>query len=356
MDLHFIMVLFRYMRKYSKMKVKMKRNAITAISVLCLQHFLVDFICALSLYQVFFLRRSPEDKGLIYTFCAFALQMPLGILADRMVLRQRFSFIYIVLSVIFLAVGSKCSLILLGLGNALFHVGGGMITMEQDEKNGFAGRGLGSFVAPGAIGLALGSILNQKILSGIVLLLLALLTLMLYHFTEIKAENPVWKKEGNKAAVIIMLICFVVVILRSYVSLSVRFAWKDTVWEILLSVILVALGKAAGGFFAAKYTLRTAVIVSLLLSAVLFGFGNLPAGGMLAFFFFNMSMPITLYLLAKALPELIGFDFGLLTFGLFLGYVFCNYFPVPVTYGNLLGALASLVSLGMLLIALKAGE
>ena len=53
------------------------------LTVCCAAHFLVDFSCA---YLLFFALRSASNWTellIVYNFCAFAMQMPLGLLADR---------------------------------------------------------------------------------------------------------------------------------------------------------------------------------------------------------------------------------------------------------------------------------
>ena len=71
--------------------------------------------------------------------------------------------------------------------------------------------------------------------------------------------------------------------------------------------------------------------------------------GIFALLLFNMTMPITLYLLVRRWEELPGFSFGLLTFGLFLGFL-PVYYGVPVPFsGQLIGALGSILSLAILL-------
>ena len=72
--------------------------------------------------------------------------------------------------------------------------------------------------------------------------------------------------------------------------------------------------------------------------------------GLVSLFLFNMTMPITLYLLAKEMKGMPGFAFGILTFALFIGYL-------PVLYGYVrnvgpvpLGLIASLLSLVLLLV------
>ena len=66
---------------------------------------------------------------------------------------------------------------------------------------------------------------------------------------------------------------------------------------------------------------RRAAGWSLGLAAVLYCFSGDPLPGLLAVFFFNMTMPMTLWAAARILPGAKGFGFGLLTFALFMGYL-----------------------------------
>ena len=68
-----------------------------------------------------------------------------------------------------------------------------------------------------------------------------------------------------------------------------------------------------------------------------------------------MTMPITLYLLIKKMPDLPGFSFGLLTFGLFIGFL-PVYGQVRIPFGDsLVGVAASVISLILLLTAILPG-
>lgn len=51
-------------------------------------HLLVDGVCALAMFGSFLLEEEGYFLMLIYNFCAFALQMPLGILLDMLELRK----------------------------------------------------------------------------------------------------------------------------------------------------------------------------------------------------------------------------------------------------------------------------
>ena len=64
-----------------------------------------------------------------------------------------------------------------------------------------------------------------------------------------------------------------------------------------------------------------ASVASLSLCAVLFLFSDVAVCGLLAVFLFNMTMPLTLFAMARLFPGARGFAFGTLTFALFLGYL-----------------------------------
>jgi FSR family fosmidomycin resistance protein-like MFS transporter len=63
-----------------------------------------------------------------------------------------------------------------------------------------------------------------------------------------------------------------------------------------------------------------------------------------------MTMPITLYLLAKKMKGMEGFAFGLLTFGLFIGFVLTHQKALVLSE---LGTAGSLLSMVLLAFCLK---
>ena len=143
---------------------------------------------------------------------------------------------------------------------------------------------------------------------------------------------------------------FLVVVLRSYGGMAAAFPWKTGIWS-WLAVAAVVLGKTCGGFAADHWGAQKASALSLLLAAFLFCLSRHPICGILALFCFNMTMPITLYALAQAMPDCKGFSFGLLTFALFLGFL-----PVYLgasSVGGVIMAVISLISAALLLPGLR---
>lgn len=124
-------------------------------------HLLVDGVCALAMFGSFLGREDGYFYILVYNFCAFALQMPFGVVLDSLQERERgwrdFACLMAGTGVLCTLAGAVTHPAVLGIGNALFHVGGGVGVIREDRARGWRGRGLGVFVAPGALGLFLGT-------------------------------------------------------------------------------------------------------------------------------------------------------------------------------------------------------
>ena len=332
-------------------------------------HMLIDGVCAIAMFGWFRLGEQGYLNILLYNFCAFALQMPLGAMLDLWNAGNRtagstdgkagtdFPLCYAAVGTVLTLLGAFTHPVILGLGNAMFHLGGGVDVIREDQRRGKRGKDLGVFVAPGALGLFLGGLLAKEsgaqyavLFCGIVMTgLLLWLRREKRNDSGVKAVYITEEKEiVHREKRIVILACLAVVILRSYVGMAVALPWKTTVLMGLLSVCAVVAGKMAGGFFAAKFGIRKTIVVSLLMAAVCYPFCAHVVFGWLALFFFNMTMPITLYLLVRRLPKLSGFSFGLLTFGLFLGFLPVYFECTLPVAGGLLGMLGSLISLLLL--------
>lgn len=331
-------------------------------------HFFVDFICAWAMFGSFLSGDGAYLNILVYNFCAFALQMPLGTLLDLARskagerLKDWLALLWSGMGVLLTVAGAVTGPALLGIGNALFHVGGGLDVTVLDFSKCRGGRDLGVFVAPGAVGLYLGTQLGKTgsgyltlVLAGAILAVLMCILIL----NKRSASHPAaFSSEKGETAKLPMLIlcCFAVVILRSWTGFEASFDWKSGAVLGGLAVLAVASGKAVGGFLAARFGPGKTVSVTLLLAAVCFLLGGEPVFGLAALLLFNMSMPVTLYLLAKHMPELMGFSFGLLTFGLFLGFlpVYAD-LRLPVS-PQIIGAVGSVASALLMLLAWKAVE
>ena len=113
-------------------------------------HMFVDGICAFAMIGHF--ANDGYEYFLIYNFCAFALQMPFGAFLDSLELKgkRKAPMPCAIFGIMLTILGAYIHPAILGVGNALFHVGAGVCIIREDDI-----KKLGVFVAPGAWGLFL---------------------------------------------------------------------------------------------------------------------------------------------------------------------------------------------------------
>lgn len=325
-------------------------------------HFFVDFSCALLVLG----RLCPGGDCplllLIYNFCAFALQMPLGLLADRLNRNSLLAAAGCLLAaaawLVLPLAGALPAAFTAGFGNALYHIGGGIEALNSSQGKSGA---LGVFVSPGALGVFLGGLAAAQRPGVYVAALAALaLTALVILRRQGPSENPPASLPGlTPRGMAAALALFLVVVLRSYIGSLFVFPWKTGVVWAGISVCAVAFGKAAGGFLGDNLGMRRAAAISLGLAIPLFLAADYPAAGLAAVFLFNMTMPLTLWAAARLFPAAKGFSFGLLTFALFLGFLpalFGAAALFPVKLARAAGAALSIPALLFGLSAAKGGE
>lgn len=345
-------------------------------------HLLVDFACIFFLYRYVTGESTILSLFILYNFCAFALQMPMGLFADWWNRNILFATIgCIVIGIVYLSVlilspevrqggiYEILAVVMIGVGNGMYHVGAGIEVLNNSTKKS---RNLGIFISPGAFGIYFGAWLSyrENFSTCLVLALLSVAALSMLFVEVYRNRIRISTNEESKVDYIakklvtenvpisfrypkklkqLSSICglFLVVALRSYLGGILAFEWKNAGWGALL-VCAFVFGKMVGGFLADGIGTKNASILSLGVSAVLFLFCRVPVAGILAVFFFNMTMPITLWEAARQLHKSKGFAFGLLTFALFLGYLgidsdVTEKFQYPLGYAFL--ALVSLLLL-----------
>jgi len=322
-------------------------------------HALVDFSCAFLVCRTMLAAPDLGTCLLLYNFCAFALQMPAGLLADgwnRNALVAAGGCALVALAYV-PGLPALAAAVVAGVGNALFHVGGGLDVLNDSTKQASA---LGIFVSPGAFGLYLGGILGRgaavsSLLPPVLLVLAgaALLVLARRTYDGLASQNAPAALSLPRGGLVPAILLTVVVVLRSYVGFNQTLPWKgEGPWPLVVTLALV-LGKAAGGFLCDALGAKRAAALSLGLAAVCYLFAGNPFVGTLAVFLFNMTMPVTLWAAARLMPGAKGFAFGLLTFGLFLGFL-----PTWLGWPSVLTrpwamALAALLSAALLLPGLR---
>jgi len=306
----------------------MKKRSVIIYSII---HFIVDLSCAVLVSNLVTQKMGAGINLfiaiLIYNFFAFAMQLPIGIVADKVnknALCAAIGCILVAIGFAFSNLGIIACLIA-GIGNAMFHVGGGIDVLNiSDKKATFSG----IFVSTGAMGIFLG---GKSVTIGfdkyyIVILILLISALVLYWlYKQIKGKvvnEEIIIPEINKTELITITCLIITVVIRSYVGLILSFEWKSNFILALLSICAVVFGKMLGGIIGDKIGFMKISLISLIVSAIMFIFAfDNSILGILAILFFNMTMPITLTALSNILFYNKGMAFGLLTFALFIGAV-----------------------------------
>ncbi|MEG2214827.1 MAG: hypothetical protein RRY09_04345 [Oscillospiraceae bacterium] len=279
-------------------------------------HLLTDALCAASLFGAV---AATGDMGIavaLYNTLAFSTQCVAGLITDR--LRRHERIAAAALAVV--ALGALLPLpwlarvIVISLGNSVFHVAAGTVTLKTS-----AGRAapLGVFVAPGALGLALGT-LYPAALTYYAILALLTCTLMPREPTA-AAPKPREAVNGSVPWLAVTALLLAVAV-RAIGGGAVPFPWRSGALPTLLLAIGVLVGKAAGGFLCDRIGAVKTALVSIPAAALLTAFcGQYAAPSLVGQLLLNLSMPVTLWLLYRAMPDSPGLAFGLAASALWPG-------------------------------------
>jgi len=244
-------------------------------------HALVDASSAMVLFASLLLHHLSPVEGfylvLTYDLLAFGLQVFFGAATDK--IRRPKVAVYAGLGllaggVVMLPWEPITAAILVGLGNAAFHVGGGVISLRMEPRRATAP---GVFVGPGALGLAFGVWLGRGGFSVgwpfVVALLLAI------GVTRILPDPPhgyvmAPKPETSSGAgetgyfpkLVVGLLLFSIVI-RSLVGMAGSYRCPKEVY-VMFGLALAAMGgKVLGGVVSDRLGWLETSVVALLLSA-----------------------------------------------------------------------------------------
>ena len=317
-----------------------KKEVTTFAYALC--HFVVDFACVSTMLCAVSRVLGESGQGsmevvalsiLLYDIVAFTLQLPIGIALDQLDKNSHAALLSyalvgagVILSLVPIALLEWPAILLLAIGNALFHSAGGLSVLNISQKH--AGPS-GIFIATGALGVFLGTQSAQMGRLQIAFSLLVLLFLCaLITLVVQKVNKKYWNvhnvsfdiSELSFNTLLAIVLLSLVVALRSYAGMVMAFPWKSEMLLLVLSILGVFAGKALGGMVADRIGFRTTAIFSLIVAATLFAPSwEIPVMGLLGVFFFNFTMSITLASLANILPNAKGTAFGLASFSLAVG-------------------------------------
>lgn len=258
---------------------------------------------------------------ILYNVLAFAMQAPLGLLIDRLRAPVMSAVAGCILTALSLVVFKLplLAVCLAGIGNALFHLGGGIISLNL--KSGSASLP-GIYVAPGALGLFIGAFVGKNgyysAVPFIVLLVAAALLMVLIKSPVVDYSSGI--KGNDKHLELIILLLLVSISIRSLIGMILDYPWKSNIQLLIIMTIAVVLGKAFGGVLGDRIGWAKTAVAGLIISTPLLAFGmNSPFIGIAGVFFFNLTMPVTLVAVSNMLPCRAGFAFGLTTLALIAG-------------------------------------
>jgi hypothetical protein len=319
------------------------------LALLAATHAAVDGACAALLFGGVTAGRIPASLGLelflAYNVMAFALQPAFGWLADSLSAPRLAAVLGGVATALALPLSGASGFLipavaLAGVGNAIFHAGGGSISLSMKPGSTTAP---GLFVAPGAAGLALGTLWGKA--GGSLWLPVALLGVTIAGVALMRtppAETPARpapRQPSLTRVEVAVALVLLVIAARSFTGFAVAMPWKSQVPLLAAVTAAVVLGKAAGGVLADRFGRARVAVGALALSAPVLAIAPLfPVAGVLGSFAFNMTMPVTLVAVSDAIPGHSGFAFGVASLAIVAGA-----FPVLAAFPAALPGATSIV-------------
>ena len=329
------------------MKAKSIRNI--RLGIYAFSHFCVDFSCFFMLFSWY--SNSAHSLQTItmgflaYNVIAFGFQPIIGYLCDtyKKIPITIIGCPVIVIGLLFMSVPAV-SIFLIGLGNACFHIAGGIDTLRQ---SGGKMAKSGIFVSFGALGVAMGSLSGESgkltVYFPIGILLICLILLYVFCIDVKKTESKFTISNPKLKFEAVIILAFISILIRSYAGSIIPTEWKTTPVFTVFPAIGAFLGKSCGGFIADKIGARKAAVYSLLTSLVLLGFGHAnPWVYLIGIALFNINTSVTLCATASVLPLHPGLAFGITTIALLCGNV--PTFFIAIAYAPLVFAALTAVS------------
>jgi FSR family fosmidomycin resistance protein-like MFS transporter len=290
-------------------------------------HCIVDACCAAAVFAA--VAQGDLSAGriaallLLYNALAFGLEAPFGLAVDILG-KPRLAAIAgcLVCAGAFLLTSSPtATAVVAGVGNALFHVGGGSICLRATPHRA---TGPGIFVAPGSVGILLGTILGrQGLWISLPLIPIALLVCVLMARSAVPPGTrlPTAPKFAGRVELVVALLMLPIVV-RSLLGSIAHFPWTTHPGLLLGLTTAVVLGKFLGGIFADRWGWARVGVGSILASMPFLTCAPAtPLAALPGVFFISVSTSITLAAIAESLPGFPAFAFGLTCTAILLGIV-----------------------------------
>lgn len=319
--------------------------------VLCLYgiaHLIVDACCAAVVFGVASTHAMPPEVFvallLLYHVLAFGLQTIFGLAVDATASPRLAAVVGCFVAAIALLIPMPIlAVVVTAIGNALFHVGGGVISLQITPHRATAP---GLFVAPGSVGLLLGAILGKSgPAASVPLVGVALVLCLLMICTSVeKIESVVRPRKLASKAEIALAFILLSITIRSLLGFLVSFPWETQAHALIALTTATCFGKALGGILADRWGWMRVAIGSMLAALPFLVYSStLPIAAIPGLFLLNMTMPITLVATVETLPGHPGFAFGLTTLALLIGAI--PFFLGVAVNGSVVVGLVVLLSL-----------
>lgn len=319
-----------------------KRTTLIFPVVFGIIHAVVDASTVMTIFTTKFVHGlRPYDIAVIvltYDLIAFGGQVPLGFLMDK--LRRcrgaaALGLVFCIFGIVFLRIEPITAMIFAGVGNALYHLGAGALSLHVHY-----GRATppGIFVAPGALGLAVGSYMGKGGFEitwpFFVLLGISLLVTLIATVPDIPYGSPP-KAPKVKRPILIVVLLLVSVFVRSLVGRAGGYALPKLPEVMFAAASAAFAGKAIGGVIADRLGWIEVSVGALLISAPLIAFGGADSTMVIiGLFIFQMTMPVTLVAVAVLMPARPGFAFGLNCLAYIAGFLMTTLPSVKALYSQ----------------------
>ena len=293
-------------------------------------HGAVDGTCAAVFFTLLYKHSITTSNlftyAIFYNVVAFGLRAPFGLVVDYFRISRpaaALGCLLVASSAITYSAMPLFALIVVGIGNALYHVGGGGISFNLVPKRAMPP---GIFAAPGALGIGVGTVIGKTghfIAWPFISLLLAF-SLLMYTVQMPKMDcNQLEDRNTTHCFRLILLLALLSVAASSFIGLSLVFPWKSNQFLLIILTLAVFLGRGMGGFMADRFGWLPVAVGTLLASIPLLALGSqFPWVAMIGMILFNASVPVALTVISNLLPGRSSFAYGLASLALIIGGLF----------------------------------
>jgi FSR family fosmidomycin resistance protein-like MFS transporter len=302
------------------------QNSLT-LGVYSCSHCAVDAACAalaFGIVHVYPLTSSQFITFIImYNLLAFGTQPVFGWIADKLRAHRGSALLGIgltALSLVAMRIHPALAIAMAGTGNAMFHVGGGAVSLAISPHRASAP---GIFVAPGAIGIFIGAMIGRAgpVIAWPFLVILGILFCTTYFVRHPgTAVDETENRPAIQLPVIFGTLLLFSIAVRSFSGFAAGAPYQGQYGVIFWLVMAALAGKAAGGIISDRFGWLAINVSALVVAIPLLGFGWAhPVLAVCGMLLLQMTMPVTLTALKELFPRHAAFSFGLAAEALVIG-------------------------------------